>query len=238
MKKLTIIILFVCAFSALSWSQNSTNVPLIGDKAPSFTAASTNGQITFPDDYGKKWKILLSHPKDFTPVCSSEILQLADMQKDFDKLNVQIVVLSADNIDQHKEWKSSLECINYKGEGAQKILFPIVADESLKVSKSYGMVHSAASSVKDVRGVFIIDPDNVVQAIYFYPMGVGRNLDEIKRTVIALQTVQANVVVPVNWQPGDDVILTYLTDQEKAEMSKPNPNIYQLAWYMTFKKMQ
>jgi peroxiredoxin 2/4 len=237
MKKITLISLMFCLLTTLTWSQNN-GIPLIGEKAPSFKAASTNGQINFPNDFGKSWKILFSHPKDFTPVCSSELLELANMQSDFDKLGVKLVVISTDNLDNHKKWKESLETIKYQGVAPQKIMFPLVADDNLSVSKSYGMLHAPSSTTKDVRGVFIIDPQNVVQAIYFYPMNVGRNLDEIKRTVIALQTAQDNVSIPANWQPGDDVILSYLNDEEKASIGKPNSAVYEVAWYMIFKKMK
>lgn len=238
MKKKIIIFVLFCLVTTLTWSQNSTSIPLIGDKAPSFTAESTNGQITFPNDYGKKWKILFSHPRDFTPVCSSEILELANMQSDFEQLGVKLVVLSTDKLSQHKEWKASLESLNYQGAGTQQIKFPLVADETYAISKSYGMLHAPTSTTKDVRGVFIINPDNIVEAIYFYPMGVGRNLDEIKRTVIALQTAQNNIATPANWQPGDDVILSYLSDEDKVIMEKPGAPIYQVAWYLTLKKVR
>jgi peroxiredoxin 2/4 len=238
MKKITSFTVVFCLLTTLTWSQNHMSIPLIGDKAPSFTAESTNGRITFPDDYGKNWKILFSHPKDFTPVCSSELLELSQMQSDFDKLGVKLAVISTDNLENHNQWKASLETITYKGDAPQKISFPLVADDKLSISKSYGMLHTPSSTTKDVRGVFIIDPNNVVQAIYFYPMNVGRNMEEIKRTVIALQTAQENVLIPANWQPGDDVILSYLNDEEKASIGKPNSGIYEVAWYMIFKKMK
>jgi len=238
MKKITLISLMFCLFATSAWSQNTMSIPLIGDKAPSFTAESTNGQITFPGDYGKNWKILFSHPKDFTPVCSSELLELANMQSDFEQLGVKLVVLSTDKLSQHKLWKESLESINYQGVAPQKIKFPLVEDETYNISKLYGMLHAGTSTTKDVRGVFIINPDNIVEAVYFYPMSIGRNMDEIKRTVIALQTAQNNILTPANWQPGDDVILSYLTDEEKAIMKKANATIYEVAWYMIFKKMK
>jgi peroxiredoxin (alkyl hydroperoxide reductase subunit C) len=224
----------------LTWSQKQENaqIPLIGDKAISFTGESTNGPINFPKDFGNKWKILLSHPKDFTPVCSSELLELAGLQSEFDKLNTALVVVSTDNLDQHKSWKESLETLNYQGNGPEKINFPLVADEKLAISAKYGMIHANSSTTQDVRGVFIISPDNIIRAVFFYPSSVGRNLDEIKRTLIALQTTKDNVVIPANWQPGQDVILSYLTPEEQKEVGKPNSNIYQVAWYMTFMKVR
>jgi len=236
MKKTTIVLMLFCLVTTLTWSQNSMKIPLIGEKAPSFEAASTNGQINFPNDFGNNWKILFSHPKDFTPVCSSEILELANMQSDFEKLGVKLLVISTDKLSNHVEWKKSLESISYQGNAPQKISFPFVADDNLTISKSYGMLHAQVSNTKDVRGVFIIDPKNVIQAVYFYPMSVGRNMEEIKRTVIALQTAQDNIVTPANWQPGDDVILSYLTKEDKLAREQSDPSIYEIAWYMIYKK--
>ncbi|HPT11387.1 MAG TPA: redoxin domain-containing protein, partial [Bacteroidales bacterium] len=179
MKKLVVLIAMVLIPISTLWSQEKADrnfrIPLIGEKAPSFTAESTNGPITFPDDFGGKWKILFSHPQDFTPVCSSELLELAYLQKEFDKMDVKIAVVSTDELDRHVQWKKALEEITYKGRPAQKIKFPLIEDKSLVVSKMYGMIHEATNNTKDVRGVFIIDPDDVIQAIYFYPMSVGRN---------------------------------------------------------------
>jgi peroxiredoxin 2/4 len=240
MKKIVLLTTLLCFGVMFAWSQKLENVqiPLIGDQAITFTGESTNGPITFPDDYGRKWKILFSHPKDFTPVCSSELLELASLQKDFKNLNTAIVVVSTDNLEQHKTWKESLESVNYLGRGPEKIDFPLVADESKVISSEYGMLHANSSTTKDVRGVFIVNPDNKIAAIFFYPPSVGRNMDEIKRTLIALQTTKDNVVLPANWQPGKDVILSYLTPEEQQQVGKPNSDIYQVTWYMTFMKMR
>jgi peroxiredoxin 2/4 len=240
MKKIALLTTLLCFGVLLSWSQKLENVqiPLIGDQAIKFTGESTNGPITFPDDYGRKWKILFSHPKDFTPVCSSELLELASLQNDFKKLNTALLVISTDNLEQHDTWKKSLETVNYDGKGPQKIDFPLVADENKVISAEYGMLHPNSSTTKDVRGVFIIDPDNKIAAIIFYPSNVGRNMDEIKRALIALQTAKDNVVTPANWQPGKDVILSYLTPEQEQQVGKPNSDIYQVAWYMTFMKMR
>jgi peroxiredoxin 2/4 len=240
MKKIVLLTTLLCLGVMFTWAQKQVNVqiPLIGDQAITFTGESTNGPITFPTDFGNKWKILFSHPKDFTPVCSSELLELASLQSDFSKLNTALVVISTDNLEQHKTWKESLETVNYQGQGLQKINFPLVADENKVISMEYGMLHSKESTTKDVRGVFIISPQNKVEAIFFYPSNVGRNMDEIKRTLIALQTAKDNVVLPANWQPGNDVILSYLTPEEQAQIGKPNSDIYQVAWYMTFMKIR
>jgi len=239
MKKIVFLIAMLMISMPLVWSQSQgSNIPLIGSQAPSFTAKSTNGTITFPDDFGKSWKILFSHPKDFTPVCSSEILELANLQPEFDKMNVKVAVLSTDDLKQHETWKAALEEVNYKDRPTPPIKFPIIDDNDKSISKMYGMLHSPTSTTEDVRGVFVIDPSNEVRAVFFYPHEVGRNMDEIVRTVEALQIAKNNVVIPANWEPGQDVMLSYLTDEQKNEMKLPTSNIYQIAWFMTMQKLK
>jgi peroxiredoxin 2/4 len=250
MKKLLIFIAIVFTFTQL-WSQNKVvsstpatsnedrnfRIPLIGEVAPSFTAESTNGTINFPGDYGRKWKILFSHPQDFTPVCTSEILELANLQDEFDKLGVQLVVVSVDPLDSHNEWKKAMEGLNYKDRKNLKIKFPLVSDKDLSISKKYGMIHATTNSTKSVRGVFIINPDDIVQAIYFYPMNVGRNTDEIIRMVHALQTVAADkVMTPANWKTGDDLLVPFPPKTELNDPKKAPEGYYNVAWFMWFKK--
>jgi peroxiredoxin 2/4 len=235
MKKLLLIV--VLAFSVTQmWSQEIRyiKVPLVGEAAPSFTASSTNGTINFPVDYGRKWKMLFSHPQDFTPVCSTELLELAYNQSEFEKLNVSLVVISTDPLDQHVQWKKAMEEINYQGRGPVKLKFPLVDDDKLVVSRQYGMIHPSSNTTKDVRGVFIIDPDNVIQAIFFYPMNIGRNIEELKRTVVALQTAKANTVLtPANWVKGKEVLLPL-----KPETAKQKAGTTDVTWFMTFKKLE
>ena len=222
------------------FSQTSSNIPLIGSKAPSFTAKSTNGKIKFPDDFGKDWKILFSHPQDFTPVCSSELLELAYMQKDFDKLGVQIAVISTDDVEMHNMWKAHLEELDYKGRGTQQINFAILDDSDAKASKTYGMLHAPASTNKDIRGVFIIDSENMVRSINFYPMQVGRNMNEIVRIVEALQTTDAaQVLTPANWNEGDDVMVPYFpyTKAQLAANPELKDEFYNMGNRMWFKKV-
>jgi peroxiredoxin (alkyl hydroperoxide reductase subunit C) len=233
-KSFVILILLVFTLNGL-WSQQKSDVriPLIGEDAPSFTAQSTDGELTFPNDYGLKWKILFSHPKDFTPICSSEVLELAQMQSDFDKLNTRLVVLSPDPVSEHLSWKSALDTLKYKNREPAKIKFTFVDDSNLNISRRYGMLHSPTSTERDIRGVFIIDPYNKVRATFFYPMEIGRNLNEIERTLIALQTHdKQNVLTPANWNPGDDVFLPYADNN-----SKKDPNVYNISWFMIGKKM-
>jgi peroxiredoxin 2/4 len=218
-------------------------IPLIGEQAPSFTAETTNGTLTFPSDYGKKWKILFSHPQDFTPVCSSEILELAHLQGKLDELGVKIAIISTDPVETHLQWKKSLESLNINNQGTVKINFPLIGDDDVKIAKLYGMIHPETNSTKSVRGVFIIDPNNIVQAIYFYPLNIGRNTDEILRTVTALQTsakestTASHVLTPVNWNPGKDLLVSI---PPKAQSSKTSSDIpegyYSPVWYMWYKK--
>ena len=242
-KKMKNIIFFLIAtlFSASLIFAQESNIPMLGDNAPEFTAETTNGTIHFPNDFGKKWKIIFSHPMDFTPVCSSEILELAQMQNEFDKLGVSLIIVSTDNLERHNNWKKSLETLSYKNREAVAIKFPLVDDNKKVISRQYGMIHPSSNTTKDVRGVFIIDPDNKIRSISFNPMEVGRNFDEIKRTVIALQTIKNSAVLtPANWQPGGDVLIPYLKSEDDSNTkvaSKNDPKLYEVAWYMVFKKM-
>lgn len=237
MKK-TILIISTTVFLLLQVNAQDVSIPQIGVKAPSFTAKSTEGIINFPSDYGKKWKILFSHPKDFTPVCSSEILELAHEQKSFEKLGAQLVIVSTDVLQLHHSWKEALEEVDYPGREPVNIKFPLVADDEYRVSKLYGMIHSAESMSQNIRGVYFIDPENTIRSIQFYPNEVGRSVDELKRTLQALQQTYAenNVVTPVNWQPGDDVIIPVLSEEEKQNLGFPGSDYYQLAWFLTFRK--
>ena len=153
-------------------------------------------------------------------------------------MGVKVVVLSTDILEQHNSWKSALEEISYKDRDPVKINFPIVADSDLKVSTLYGMIHSPASVSQNIRGIYIINPDNVIKAILFYPNEVGRDIDELKRAVSALQTNYADksVVTPANWQIGDDVIVPVLSQAEKSNLNSSDSDYYQLSWFMTFKK--
>jgi len=241
--KNTIFIIFLfglCMATGFAQDTRLLRIPLIGEQAPKFTAESTMGKITFPDDNNSKWTILFSHPSDFTPVCSSEILELAEAQDDFNKLNARIIVISTDAVSSHIEWVKSMENIKYKGRETVKITFPLVSDKTLEISKSYGMIHSYTSETKDVRGVFIIDPTDKIRAIFFYPMNVGRNIEEIRRTLLALETSEKqSVLTPANWEPGQDVLLPApATSTDADQVAKKNAaGMYNYSWYMWFKKL-
>ena len=250
MKKILVFI-FAASFVVPLWSQGETGssarqvtkedrnfrMPLIGEHAPEFTAESTNGTVNFPADYGRKWKILFSHPQDFTPVCSTEILELASLQSEFDKLGTKLVVISTDNLQSHLQWKKSMESLNLNSRGNVSIKFPLVEDENLVISKKYGMIHPLSNTTKSVRGVFIIDPDNVIQAIYFYPKTVGRSTDELLRIVTALQATSAgSVMTPVNWRAGNDLLVPVPPEYDANGKNKIPEGIYSPAWYLWYKK--
>ena len=237
MKKLMLTVLVIVFIFGVSTAKKD-QIPLIGSQAPSFTAQSTNGEVTFPDSYGKSWKILFSHPQDFTPVCSSELLELAYMQDEFKSLGVEIAVISTDNLSQHYMWKAHLEELDYKDRGVQKIDFPLFEDKRAVASKKYGMLHEPVSTSKDVRGVFIIDSENVVRSINFYPMEVGRNMQEIVRIVEALQKIDSEqVLTPANWNKGDDVMMPYYpyTKSELAANPDLKNDYYNIGNRMFFK---
>lgn len=243
MKKISLLLVIGLLISISVQSQTEKKVqdlPQLGEKAPKFVANSTHGEISFPKDFKKNWKILFSHPQDFTPVCTSELLELAQCKYKFDNLGVKIAVISTDELEHHKLWVKSMEELTYKGKSHSKIDFPLIADPKGMASMEYGMIHPKANSTKNVRGVFIIDPANKIRSIMYYPMAVGRNMDEIERTVLALQKYdRENVLTPANWNPGDDVIVPYLTytpelDVEKAKNA--DPSAYAVSWYLHMKK--
>jgi len=237
------ILLFAMLFLAsvhLVWSQNNTFnwIPLIGEDAPAFTAQTTNGILHFPADLGLKWKILLSHPADFTPVCTSEIMKLAIMQQEFKALNVELAVISTDELSLHQSWVKSMDGMIYNESAPVKIDFPLIDDSKLEISKKYGMISPSADAGRTVRAVFIIDPQNKVAAIFYYPHNVGRNLEEIKRTVVALQTAQKHpVLLPVDWKPGDDVLLPYPYPYTCYDsIQRADAGFHNISWYMMYKK--
>lgn len=190
-------------------AEQTISMPRLGDKAPEFKAITTQGDINFPSDYKGKWIILFSHPSDFTPVCTSEFMTFASMQNEFNALNTQLVGLSVDGLYSHIAWLLTIkEKIEFKGMKNIEITFPLIEDISMEVAKKYGMIQPGESTTKAVRAVFFIDPNAMIRAMIFYPLSLGRNFEEIKRVIIALQTADAyNIAIPADWQPGDDVIL-------------------------------
>ena len=185
------------------------SMPRIGDAAPAFEAVTTQGNIKFPEDYAGKWVILFSHPADFTPVCTSEFMTFASMEEQFRSVNTELVGLSVDGLYSHIAWLRTIEeKITYKGMSNVKVQFPLIEDITMEVAQKYGMIQPGESNTKAVRAVFFIDPKGTIRTILYYPLSVGRNFDEIYRTVVALQTADAfEVATPADWRPGDHVIV-------------------------------
>jgi peroxiredoxin (alkyl hydroperoxide reductase subunit C) len=189
--------------------QETFSMPRIGDKAPAFTAVTTQGEINYPSDYSGKWSILFSHPADFTPVCTSEFMTFANMEDRFRQANCELVGLSIDGLYSHIAWLRTIkEKIEYKGMKNIEVKFPLIEDITMEVAKKYGMIQPGESQTKAVRAVFFVDPNGIIRAIIYYPLSLGRNFEELYRVIIALQTADAfSVATPADWQPGDDVIV-------------------------------
>ncbi len=219
---------------------NEKRMPLIGEKAPSFHAETTQGPINFPEDFKGKWVIFFSHPADFTPVCTTEFMTFATMQPEFEKLNCKLLGLSIDSTYSHIAWLRTIkEKIEYKGMKGVEVNFPVISDLTMEVSRAFGMLQPQASTTQAVRAVFLIDPNAVVRAILYYPLSNGRNMEEIKRILIACQlSDREKVATPANWQPGDEVIVpppgSCGTAKERVE--KPASDTRVLDWFMVMKK--
>jgi alkyl hydroperoxide reductase subunit AhpC len=189
----------------------------LGDTAPDFTAETTEGTINLYDYLGDGWGVLFSHPKDFTPVCTTELGEVAKLKPEFDKRNVKVLGLSVDKLDNHKGWAADIE----ETQGA-KLNFPVIADEDHKVSDLYDMIHPNANDTMTVRSVFIIGADKKVKLIITYPASTGRNFDEILRVIDSLQlTANHSVATPVNWKDGEDVIIVSAVSDEDAKAKFP-----------------
>jgi peroxiredoxin (alkyl hydroperoxide reductase subunit C) len=190
-------------------SDATVTMPRIGDKAPSFRAVTTQGDIDFPAQYAGSWVILFSHPADFTPVCTSEFMAFATLEDRFTALNCKLVGLSVDGLYSHIAWLRTIkEKIEYKGMKDVEVKFPLIEDITMEVAKRYGMIQPGESSTKAVRAVFVVDPKAIVRTIIYYPLSLGRNFDELLRVLVALQTADAfGVATPADWRPGDDVIV-------------------------------
>ena len=191
-----------------------TRLPRINEHAPDFEAKSTHGVIRLSDYTSKgKWVMLFSHPADFTPVCTTEFIEFARHAHDFESRNVQPIGVSVDSVYSHIAWVRNIEQ-NFN----VKVTFPVVADLDQKVARTFGMVHEAVSDTAAVRAVFFIDPKGVIRALLYYPLSLGRNVDELIRVFDALQTADANAVsTPANWRPGDPVIVPAPITQQDAE---------------------
>jgi len=190
-------------------SSGTPAMPRIGDRAPAFTANTTQGPINFPADHAGSWVILFSHPADFTPVCTTEFMTFASMQEEFARLNTKLVGLSVDGLYSHIAWLRTIkEKITFRGMSDVEVTFPLIDDVSMQVATRYGMIMPGEATTQAVRAVFVIDPQGIIRTIIYYPLSLGRNFDELRRVVIALQTADAlNVATPADWRPGDPVIV-------------------------------
>jgi thioredoxin-dependent peroxiredoxin len=189
----------------------------IGDEVPDFAADTTEGPVKFHDWIGNSWAILFSHPKDFTPVCTTELGEVARIKPEFEKRNVKVIGLSVDPADSHKKWAEDI-----KETQGQTLNFPVIADADRKVSDAYDMIHPNASETFTVRSVFVIGPDKKVKATLTYPASTGRNFDEILRLVDSLQlTSKYSVATPVNWKQGEDCIIVPAVSDEDAKTKFP-----------------
>jgi alkyl hydroperoxide reductase subunit AhpC len=197
----------------------------LGEDAPDFTAETTEGKIHFHEWIGDQWAILFSHPKDFTPVCTTELGYMAKLKPEFDKRNTKIIGLSIDPVDDHARWAKDIE----ETQGSA-VNYPMIGDPDLHVAKLYDMIHPNASGASPrtaadnatIRAVFLIGPDKKVKAMFVYPMSSGRNFDEVLRLLDSLQlTAKHTVATPVNWKPGDDVIIPTSVSDEAAKQKYP-----------------
>lgn len=225
----------------LKQEQEIMSLPRIGDKSPEFKAVTTQGEINFPADYKGKWIILFSHPADFTPVCTSEFMTFAKREPEFTALNCQLVGLSIDGLYSHIAWLRIIkDKIDFKGMKNMEVKFPLIEDITMDIAKKYGMIQPGESSTKAVRAVFYIDPKGIIRALIYYPLSTGRNFDELKRALIAMQTADAfNVATPADWQPGDDVIIPTAGScgvaKERMESNDVHVTCYD--WFFCTKKL-
>lgn len=212
-------------------SDSNITFPQLNKPAPAFTAKTTHGMKSL-SDYQGKWLVLFSHPADFTPVCTTEFIGFANRAADFAELNCELLGLSIDSAHSHIAWARSIE-----EKFGVNIPFPIIADLSMEVAKSYGMIQPGASDTAAVRATFFIDPTGILRAMVYYPMSNGRSVDEFVRVLKALQTSDTHkVATPENWQPGQDVIVPPPATMADAEARKSQGYNY-TEWYFSTKSL-
>jgi peroxiredoxin (alkyl hydroperoxide reductase subunit C) len=208
--------------------EGGRSIPRIGDPAPDFTTMTTHGEIRFSDWQGDKWTLLFSHPADFTPVCSTELTELARRSKEFEQRNFKLIGISIDSIHSHLAWVENLDHVL-----KTRLPFPLIADTDRRVSELYGMIHPGESATVTVRALFFVDPKRTIRAIIYYPLNVGRSADEILRVCDALQTADANAVAcPVNWKKGDPVIVPPPKTEKEVAARKELKDVERLDFYL------
>jgi alkyl hydroperoxide reductase subunit AhpC len=189
----------------------------LGDEAPDFTAETTEGTVSFYDWKGDSWAVLFSHPKDFTPVCTTELGRVAGLKPEFDKRNVKVIGISVDTSDNHEAWTQDIKDVT-----GNQLNFPLIADPDRKVADLYDMIHPNASETATVRSVFVIGPDNKIKLTLTYPAATGRNFDELLRVIDSLQlTAGHQVATPSDWKQGEDVIIVPAVSDEEAKEKFP-----------------
>ena len=220
-------------------SENEVRMPLLGDRAPAFDAVTTQGEIHFPQDYEGKWVILFSHPADFTPVCTTEFMTFGSMIDEFKAMNTELVGLSVDSLYAHIAWLRRIQEITWKDKKNIEVTFPLIEDIRMEISSKYGMIQPGQSNTQAVRAVFVIDPKGIIRTILYYPLSTGRNFDEIKRIILALQKAdEEQCATPADWRPGDDVIVPTAGScgTAKERMDNQSDEQYCLDWFMCFRK--
>ncbi len=211
----------------------SDGILRIGSKAPDFKAKTTHGDISFHDWARDSWVVFFSHPADFTPVCSTEFNEFARRDNDFKQRNTKLLGLSIDSVYSHLAWVRAIEQLF-----DVRIGFPVVADLDAKVAQLYGMIHPGASETVTVRTVYFVDPTQTVRALIYYPLNVGRNIDEILRTLDALQTATKHgVACPANWKPGDKVIVPAPVTYEGMQKRLHEEGIERKDWWLSKKQL-
>ena len=209
-----------------------TKLPRINEPAPDFSATTTHGPKKL-SDYKGRWLVLFSHPADFTPVCTTEFIAFAERFGEFQKRNADIIGVSVDSIFSHLAWVQAI-----KEKLGVVIPFPVIADLDMKVASAYGMIHPGAGDTSAVRSVFIIDDKQNVRALVYYPMSVGRNIDELLRVLDALQTGDKHgVACPAGWQPGDKVVVPAPKTQKAVEERLADGSVELKDWYLSLKKL-
>ena len=214
-------------------------MPLIGDDAPAFKAITTQGEINFPEDYKGQWVILFSHPADFTPVCTTEFMTFASMADEFKAINTELVGLSVDSLYAHIAWLRRIQELEWNGKKNIEVKFPLIEDIRMEVAGKYGMIQPGQSNTQAVRAVFVIDPEGKIRTILYYPLSTGRNFDEIKRIVVALQKADSDsIATPADWRPGNDVIVPTAGScgVAKERMESQDNDQYCLDWFMCFRR--
>lgn len=223
-------------------SDTENHLPRIGEIAPPFEADSTQGKVHFPADYKGKWVIFFSHPADFTPVCTTEFMTFASMQEEFRQLNCELLGLSIDSTFSHIAWLRTIrEKVQFRTLANVEVTFPVISDLTMEVARAYGMLQPSASTTQAVRAVFFIDPESKVRALLYYPLSNGRNFQEIKRLLVAMQTSDKHgIATPADWQPGEEVIVPPpgSCGAAKERVESKDPSIRCVDWFLCFRQLK